>query len=175
MSPIWNAFFGVEDLEWKIIYVGSAESEECDQTLDSVLVGPVPAGRHMFVFQVSVDVPVWESVLFSSHLALFAGSLAHILGVPPYWGLNFASSLTGRCSESCFDTREWRCWRYCGSNHLHIPWTGVHPHWVLCEQWVHPSWAAGRPTYQARLHTGSIGIYLCHTHFEKQDLVVILA
>ncbi|KAL4648735.1 histone chaperone asf1b-A-like [Arapaima gigas] len=40
-----------EDLEWKIIYVGSAESEEYDQTLDSVLVGPVPAGRHMFVFQ----------------------------------------------------------------------------------------------------------------------------
>ena len=40
------------DLEWKIIYVGSAESEEYDQTLDSVLVGPVPAGRHMFVFQV---------------------------------------------------------------------------------------------------------------------------
>ncbi|KAK3511838.1 hypothetical protein QTP70_025060 [Hemibagrus guttatus] len=42
-----------EDLEWKIIYVGSAESEEYDQTLDSVLVGPVPAGRHMFVFQAS--------------------------------------------------------------------------------------------------------------------------
>lgn len=42
----------VIDLEWKIIYVGSAESEEYDQTLDSVLVGPVPAGRHMFVFQV---------------------------------------------------------------------------------------------------------------------------
>ncbi|KAG7245986.1 hypothetical protein CRUP_005202 [Coryphaenoides rupestris] len=38
-------------MEWKIIYVGSAESEEYDQTLDSVLVGPVPAGRHMFVFQ----------------------------------------------------------------------------------------------------------------------------
>lgn len=41
------------DLQWKIIYVGSAESEEFDQVLDSVLVGPVPAGRHMFVFQVS--------------------------------------------------------------------------------------------------------------------------
>uniref|UniRef100_A0A8C5Y6G6 Anti-silencing function 1B histone chaperone n=1 Tax=Microcebus murinus TaxID=30608 RepID=A0A8C5Y6G6_MICMU len=41
-----------DDLEWKIIYVGSAESEEFDQILDSVLVGPVPAGRHMFVFQV---------------------------------------------------------------------------------------------------------------------------
>lgn len=43
------------DLEWKIIYVGSAESEEYDQVLDSVLVGPVPAGRHMFVFQVSLN------------------------------------------------------------------------------------------------------------------------
>lgn len=42
----------LSDLEWKIIYVGSAESEEYDQILDSVLVGPVPAGRHMFVFQV---------------------------------------------------------------------------------------------------------------------------
>lgn len=46
-------FFFLSDLEWKIIYVGSAESEEYDQVLDSVLVGPVPAGRHMFVFQVS--------------------------------------------------------------------------------------------------------------------------
>lgn len=44
--------FLLPDLEWKIIYVGSAESEEYDQVLDSVLVGPVPAGRHMFVFQV---------------------------------------------------------------------------------------------------------------------------
>jgi histone chaperone ASF1 len=40
-----------EDLEWKIIYVGSAESEDFDQTLDTVFVGPVPEGRHMFVFQ----------------------------------------------------------------------------------------------------------------------------
>ena len=61
-SPFYNPFqFEItfecikdlsEDLEWKIIYVGSAESEEYDQVLDSVLVGPVPAGRHMFVFQV---------------------------------------------------------------------------------------------------------------------------
>ena len=28
-----------EDLEWKIIYVGSAESEEYDQILDTVYVG----------------------------------------------------------------------------------------------------------------------------------------
>uniref|UniRef100_T1JK92 Histone chaperone asf1 n=1 Tax=Strigamia maritima TaxID=126957 RepID=T1JK92_STRMM len=40
-----------EDLEWKIIYVGSAESEDFDQILDTVYVGPVPEGRHMFVFQ----------------------------------------------------------------------------------------------------------------------------
>ncbi|XP_067845937.1 histone chaperone ASF1 isoform X2 [Heptranchias perlo] len=47
----------VTDLEWKIIYVGSAESEEYDQVLDSVLVGPVPAGRHMFVFQADAANP----------------------------------------------------------------------------------------------------------------------
>ena len=40
------------DLEWKIIYVGSASSESYDQVLDSVLVGPVPVGRHKFLFQV---------------------------------------------------------------------------------------------------------------------------
>ncbi|CAG9770371.1 unnamed protein product [Ceutorhynchus assimilis] len=40
-----------EDLEWKMIYVGSAESEEFDQVLDSVFVGPIPEGKHMFVFQ----------------------------------------------------------------------------------------------------------------------------
>lgn len=34
-----------------MIYVGSAESEEHDQILDSVFVGPVPEGKHMFVFQ----------------------------------------------------------------------------------------------------------------------------
>merc|ERR1712226_18834 len=39
-----------EDLEWKIIYAGSAESEEFDQILDTVYVGPVPEGRHKFVF-----------------------------------------------------------------------------------------------------------------------------
>ncbi|ESN96595.1 hypothetical protein HELRODRAFT_95507 [Helobdella robusta] len=40
-----------EDLEWKIIYVGSAESEEYDQILDTVLVGPLIGGKHMFVFE----------------------------------------------------------------------------------------------------------------------------
>lgn len=40
-----------EDLEWKMIYVGSAESEEHDQILDTICVGPIPEGKHMFVFQ----------------------------------------------------------------------------------------------------------------------------
>ncbi|CAG2057663.1 unnamed protein product [Timema podura] len=40
-----------EDLEWKMIYVGSAESEEYDQVLDTIYVGPIPEGKHMFVFQ----------------------------------------------------------------------------------------------------------------------------
>lgn len=40
-----------EDLEWKMIYVGSAESEQHDQVLDTIYVGPVPEGRHIFVFQ----------------------------------------------------------------------------------------------------------------------------
>ena len=40
------------DLEWKLIYVGSAESEKYDQVLDSVLVGPVFPGSYRFVFQV---------------------------------------------------------------------------------------------------------------------------
>ncbi|GFN81389.1 histone chaperone asf1 [Plakobranchus ocellatus] len=40
-----------EDLEWRIIYVGSAESMDHDQVLDTILVGPVPGGKHMFVFE----------------------------------------------------------------------------------------------------------------------------
>ena len=39
-----------EDLEWKIIYVGSADSEEYDQILDTIYVGPVPGGCHKFTF-----------------------------------------------------------------------------------------------------------------------------
>lgn len=34
-----------EDIEWKLIYVGSAEDEKYDQELDNCLVGPVPVGE----------------------------------------------------------------------------------------------------------------------------------
>ena len=39
------------DLEWKLTYVGSAESEKYDQVLYSVFVGPVAPGQYKFVFQ----------------------------------------------------------------------------------------------------------------------------
>ena len=39
------------DLEWKLTYVGSAESDAHDQVLDTVLVGPVGVGSYKFVFQ----------------------------------------------------------------------------------------------------------------------------
>ena len=51
------------DLEWKLIYVGSAESEQHDQTLDDVHVGPVKAGKFKFVLQVRALQFVTESLL----------------------------------------------------------------------------------------------------------------
>ncbi|XP_049385293.1 histone chaperone ASF1B-like isoform X2 [Solanum stenotomum] len=45
-----------DDLEWKLIYVGSAEDETYDQVLESVLVGPVNVGNYRFVLQEFVRV-----------------------------------------------------------------------------------------------------------------------
>ncbi|OMJ25039.1 Histone chaperone asf1 [Smittium culicis] len=39
-----------DDLEFKLIYVGSADDENLDQELDSILVGPVPVGVNQFTF-----------------------------------------------------------------------------------------------------------------------------
>ncbi|KAG0049382.1 Histone chaperone asf1 [Gryganskiella cystojenkinii] len=38
-------------LEWKIIYVGSANSSAHDQVLESIEVGPIPVGVNKFVFE----------------------------------------------------------------------------------------------------------------------------
>jgi hypothetical protein len=46
------------DLEWKLIYVGSAEDEKYDQVLESVLVGPVNVGNYRVVFQVFNNITV---------------------------------------------------------------------------------------------------------------------
>uniref|UniRef100_L2G944 Histone chaperone n=1 Tax=Colletotrichum fructicola (strain Nara gc5) TaxID=1213859 RepID=L2G944_COLFN len=40
-----------KDLEWKLTYVGSATSDQYDQELDSLLVGPIPVGTNKFVFE----------------------------------------------------------------------------------------------------------------------------
>jgi len=47
-----NMLVFISDLEWKLIYVGSAEDENYDQQLESVLVGPVNVGTYRFVLQV---------------------------------------------------------------------------------------------------------------------------
>jgi histone chaperone ASF1 len=49
-----------DDLEWKVIYVGSANNEKYDQVLDSIMVGPVPIGVNRFVYQ--VDPPKAELI-----------------------------------------------------------------------------------------------------------------
>ncbi|KAF0991341.1 hypothetical protein HZS_2910 [Henneguya salminicola] len=49
-----------EDIEWKLIYVGSAENERFDQTLDNVLVGPIPRGVHKFLFD--APGPNWKLI-----------------------------------------------------------------------------------------------------------------
>ncbi|WFD30487.1 Histone chaperone asf1 [Malassezia sp. CBS 17886] len=46
-----------DDIEWRLIYVGSAESEEYDQELDSCMVGPVPVGVNSFEFEAEAPSP----------------------------------------------------------------------------------------------------------------------
>ncbi|MEW5320450.1 MAG: hypothetical protein WDW38_011523 [Sanguina aurantia] len=41
----------VHDLEWKMVYIGSAQGDQYDQELESVLVGPVLPGVFRFVFE----------------------------------------------------------------------------------------------------------------------------
>ena len=48
------------DLEWKVLYVGSAHDSHQDQVLDEILVGPVPVGRNKFVLQ--ADAPDVEKL-----------------------------------------------------------------------------------------------------------------
>ncbi|KAI5475712.1 hypothetical protein MNV49_001005 [Pseudohyphozyma bogoriensis] len=44
-------------LEWKLVYVGSAESESYDQELDTCMVGPVPVGVNSFEFEAAAPLP----------------------------------------------------------------------------------------------------------------------
>lgn len=36
-------------MEWKVIYVGDAQSSDHDQTLEEVMVGPIPVGVNRFI------------------------------------------------------------------------------------------------------------------------------
>ena len=45
------------DLEWKVLYVGSAQDASRDQVLDEILVGPVPVGVNKFVLQADAPDP----------------------------------------------------------------------------------------------------------------------
>jgi len=46
-----------DDIEWKVIYVGSPETATHDQVLDEILVGPVPVGVNKFVLQADAPDP----------------------------------------------------------------------------------------------------------------------
>ncbi|KAI5453612.1 Histone chaperone asf1 [Naganishia albida] len=46
-----------EDIEWRLLYVGDAKSEEYDQELDSCMVGPVPVGVNSFDFTAAAPQP----------------------------------------------------------------------------------------------------------------------
>lgn len=46
-----------DDLEWKVLYVGSAHDSTRDQTLDEILVGPIPVGVNKFVLQADAPDP----------------------------------------------------------------------------------------------------------------------
>eukprot|EP00557_Chaetoceros_sp_GSL56_P014695 CAMPEP_0176477908 /NCGR_PEP_ID=MMETSP0200_2-20121128/895_1 /TAXON_ID=947934 /ORGANISM="Chaetoceros sp., Strain GSL56" /LENGTH=218 /DNA_ID=CAMNT_0017873793 /DNA_START=278 /DNA_END=931 /DNA_ORIENTATION=+ len=46
-----------QDIEWKVIYVGSAENSSFDQVLDEIMVGPVPVGINKFILQTDAPDP----------------------------------------------------------------------------------------------------------------------
>jgi len=48
-----------DDLEWRLVYVGSAGDEKYDQELDTCMVGPVPVGKS------TIPTPsLWSAPLF---------------------------------------------------------------------------------------------------------------
>jgi len=49
-----------EDIEWKVIYVGSAEDQNHDQELEAIMVGPLPVGQAKFVLE--APAPDWAKL-----------------------------------------------------------------------------------------------------------------
>lgn len=52
-----SPFVCISDIEWKVIYVGSAEDQRQDQELDAVLLPADNTGRFMFVLEVEAPDP----------------------------------------------------------------------------------------------------------------------
>ena len=63
-----------DDIEWKLTYVGSAESDQHDQELDSVLVGPMQVGGYKIVFQ--ADPPDPTPLLYNEAFTVLAATSA---------------------------------------------------------------------------------------------------
>lgn len=49
-----------QDLEWRLIYVGSAEDKTKDQELDSIALGPIQRGALRFSF--TTDAPDYTKI-----------------------------------------------------------------------------------------------------------------
>ena len=80
-------------MEWKLTYVGSAESSTHDQILDTIYVGPVPEGRHMFVFQ--ADGPDHNKIPAKDILGVTA-----VMITCSYHGQEFVRWVTGCVDQS---------------------------------------------------------------------------
>jgi histone chaperone ASF1 len=62
------SFADASDLEWKLTYVGSPDSDKYDQVLDSIMVGPIPVGVNRFEF--TADPPNSDKVPASDLLGV---------------------------------------------------------------------------------------------------------
>ena len=57
-----------DDLEWKLVYVGSGKDDKYDQELDSILVGPIESGMNKFIFRVKKKKKI--KFILNRHLVL---------------------------------------------------------------------------------------------------------
>ena len=65
------------DLDWRVLYVGSAESSDFDQVLEEVVVGPVPVGHHKFVLEADPpDVSLLQDTALGVTVVLITCSLS---------------------------------------------------------------------------------------------------
>mmetsp|Transcript_3863 Transcript_3863/g.15340 ORF Transcript_3863/g.15340 Transcript_3863/m.15340 type:complete len:255 (-) Transcript_3863:327-1091(-) len=76
-----------EDLEWKIVYVGSAGDESKDQTLEEVMVGPVPVGTSKFVLE--APAPAWDAIPQADRLGVTVLSISCAYDAQPFVSVGY--------------------------------------------------------------------------------------